>query len=437
MSAGPRRNDPCPCGSGRKYKQCHLLEDEARRGGSAKADRLGTLCAELTNAIFEFAYTRFGEQWDEPAFELFFEPEDVLQLLVPYAAHHVPISGRTAAEWYRDAHEAELSNDERACLDAERDAWLSLWQVVEARPGNGLVLRDRLSGQVRDVVEHTASRTLKEGQSVLARLVELMGFTSINGLYPFALGEREAAEVERRTRGHLRRKRDVPVERLREPKTMRYLIRRVDEEIARLHAGPILCNNDGDPILFTTDHFDVDPGAHAEVARRLAALSGVTGPEPGGDEGAEAFVFLGRSDIVLGEARLSARRLQVDTNSVERADRLRRQIERACKALLRHRARGHSDPLSAAARGAGEDAAAEAQSPEARALAKTLKQQYYADWLDQPIPALGGETPRVAAGTQAGRARVEALLAEFEEAERLLDPEDRIEFGALRRELGL
>ena len=25
------RNDPCPCGSGRKYKKCHLAEDEAAR----------------------------------------------------------------------------------------------------------------------------------------------------------------------------------------------------------------------------------------------------------------------------------------------------------------------------------------------------------------------------------------------------------------------
>jgi hypothetical protein len=25
----PGRNDPCPCGSGKKYKQCHLDKDEA------------------------------------------------------------------------------------------------------------------------------------------------------------------------------------------------------------------------------------------------------------------------------------------------------------------------------------------------------------------------------------------------------------------------
>ncbi len=30
MSATTGRNDPCHCGSGKKYKQCHLAADEAK-----------------------------------------------------------------------------------------------------------------------------------------------------------------------------------------------------------------------------------------------------------------------------------------------------------------------------------------------------------------------------------------------------------------------
>ena len=29
------RNDPCPCGSGRKYKRCHVAEDEAKARSAA------------------------------------------------------------------------------------------------------------------------------------------------------------------------------------------------------------------------------------------------------------------------------------------------------------------------------------------------------------------------------------------------------------------
>ena len=30
----PERNDPCPCGSGKKYKKCHMLIDEGVGTGS-------------------------------------------------------------------------------------------------------------------------------------------------------------------------------------------------------------------------------------------------------------------------------------------------------------------------------------------------------------------------------------------------------------------
>ena len=31
------RNDRCPCGSGKKYKKCHLAEDEGKRSAALKA----------------------------------------------------------------------------------------------------------------------------------------------------------------------------------------------------------------------------------------------------------------------------------------------------------------------------------------------------------------------------------------------------------------
>ncbi len=31
------RNDQCPCGSGKKYKKCHMAEDEVTRTASLKA----------------------------------------------------------------------------------------------------------------------------------------------------------------------------------------------------------------------------------------------------------------------------------------------------------------------------------------------------------------------------------------------------------------
>jgi hypothetical protein len=45
------RNDPCHCGSGKKYKQCHLAEDEAKeRAERAKAAAEAPVPAEGSTA---------------------------------------------------------------------------------------------------------------------------------------------------------------------------------------------------------------------------------------------------------------------------------------------------------------------------------------------------------------------------------------------------
>jgi hypothetical protein len=51
----PGRNEPCHCGSGRKYKQCHLQQDEAearaaRAAASAEAASVETAPPEGTEA---------------------------------------------------------------------------------------------------------------------------------------------------------------------------------------------------------------------------------------------------------------------------------------------------------------------------------------------------------------------------------------------------
>ncbi len=43
MSLKPGRNDPCHCGSGKKYKKCHLIEDEARESDTLRAEAAGAM----------------------------------------------------------------------------------------------------------------------------------------------------------------------------------------------------------------------------------------------------------------------------------------------------------------------------------------------------------------------------------------------------------
>lgn len=63
--------------------------------------------------------------------------------------------------------------------------------------------------------------------------------------------------------------------------------------------------------------------------------------------------------------------------------------------------------------------------------------RHYREWPDEPVPALGGRTPREAAEEGAGRERVAALIRSFEEMEETKPPGQRYDFGWPWKELGL
>jgi hypothetical protein len=61
----PGRNDPCHCGSGQKYKKCHLASDDAAR--SAELSALAAAAAEAqAKADAEAAEAEEKAATDEP-----------------------------------------------------------------------------------------------------------------------------------------------------------------------------------------------------------------------------------------------------------------------------------------------------------------------------------------------------------------------------------
>jgi hypothetical protein len=63
------RNDPCHCGSGKKYKQCHLAEDEAKaRSERAKAvDEAPTATAEAAGPAHAAPKHQTRQPWKKTA----------------------------------------------------------------------------------------------------------------------------------------------------------------------------------------------------------------------------------------------------------------------------------------------------------------------------------------------------------------------------------
>lgn len=75
--------------------------------------------------------------------------------------------------------------------------------------------------------------------------------------------------------------------------------------------------------------------------------------------------------------------------------------------------------------------------PEVEEMVRQYKQQHYADWVDQALPALGGLTPRAAVRTAQGRAAVDTLLKDMENREQRWDAGAPFDFSELRRRLQL
>ena len=417
------------------------------------ARALHDLDRRLGDELFAFAGERWAAQLSACIEEI--EGTDQGGQLYPHIALHdlslirERAGNKTIAQRYLAARKDRLSPPERAWLAAQQRAWLSIWAVTEVQPGHGLTLEDRLSGEVREVIDVSASRMLSVGHVLLGRVVDHAGLSVLCGSHPRSLPPRAAAEVERRIRTRSRRRRGpMAIGKLRERRLILFLyalwedVAQASEE--RRSTLPELRNTDDEPLLLTIDQFAFEPAARDALGERLGAIDGFEEREPDGESRLFDVTRPGNrmhqswENTLLGWARLDHDRLRLESNSIARADRLRERVEAACDGLLRHRGRAHEDPRARLQDTSAVTAApAEAPPPKLIELIRAEKARHYATWPATSLPALGGKTPREAVRSAAGREQVDLLLRECEHHESL-EPEDtRFHFGALRRELGL
>lgn len=442
------RNEPCPCGSRKKYKKCCLPRDESARLQERKRSNVHELDERIVRHLREYAAERYGAKW-KAATDRFARAAGaaeplLVQLAAPWSVYEAQIAGERAVDGFLEEKGGMLSPEERAWLTAQQGAVLGVWEVTACEPGVSMTARDLLSGDSRRIHEVRGSRALVVRDALLARVADYEGASYFCGMYPRLLPPHAAARVTAQIR---RRAAKAPSPAaLRDEglglAMVRHWAKAVSEEEAAAAAPKKLVNTDGEAVVMTTDHFELEAAAHAEVRARLVRIEGVEHEEDG-EAGARFTVFKQGNamhahwdNTVLAHLTLGSDRLRLETNSVERADRLRARLESGCGALLRHRMREHADPLSSA-RSGRESTPRPEPPPKALQALGELKAQHYAAWIDTPVPALGGRTPRQAARTQRGREQVDVILRSMENGEHRAGGGPPFDFGTLRRGLGL
>jgi hypothetical protein len=405
----------------------------------------------LAEKIVRTAVGWYGDLW----WREFVDDDDLLDppdFGMPIVVYHADNDGETLGDRLASSGEP-LDGEERALLDAHRQAWLSIWEVTAVEDEVGISLVDCLTGERRFVNDLAAADTATAGVHLLARVVTSNGASILAGVHPGMLSPLLASEVVGRARKRLKRKRKVPIARLRDRRFCYALIAYwEDAALARADLFPQLHNTDGDALLVTVDHFTVVQGHHDAVR---AALDGMPDVDPlEADVGLQAltwhFTRKGVSasspmdSVLVGRAILHDGRLVLETNSIPRADDLRQRIETAMGPAIKHRAREHSDPVSAPLMEEVEPVGLEADfepsedmTPAKRAIIQDYKRQYYESWPDHAIPALGDQTPREAVKTRYGQDRVDALIRDMEFHEARLPAAERVDFSVLRKTLGL
>ena len=430
------RNDPCPCGSGKKYKKCHLAADTASPRTAPDADSVHEMDFHLVRAIGRFASARFGDEWIGELDE----EEASLQLFVPWVAWTAVADGKRVAQWYLEENEARLSVEQREWFAAQERAWLGIWEATAVTPGT-IEVRDLLTGERRAVQEVLGSRTAVTRDTVLARVIDFRGRSIFGGMHGRPLPPTEAAEVVRVVHAKLRaRGGDVPVDRLRDPRIGRFLIDRWADAVAerdeRASRPPVLQNTDGDPLLFVKESFSFDAARRAEIETRIAAMDEVDDVQRSKRETAVTFVRT-RDKTVTGRVMVGRDWLRIETNSERRADALRRRVRSACGTMLRDGERTTEDASSMLATAREATKPAPRMTPREEVLLGQVKEAHYHDWIDQPIPALGGKTPRAAARSAKSRQSLDLLLRDIENHENRLPERARFDVGRLRKELGM
>ncbi|MFI5179516.1 MAG: SEC-C metal-binding domain-containing protein [Vicinamibacterales bacterium] len=475
------RNDPCLCGSGKKYKRCCAAQAEAldltwhrlRRAEGNVVEQVLAYTGEhygpdiVRRAWEEFAFGAERPDPDDLLFANAFVPWFVFSWIpdavAPAALAAVPLRPPLALE-YAALHGEALDDFTHrfACEMCRRPS--SFYVVDAAEPGRSLTLRDVMTQRAYRVLERSASTSLRRGLVLYTRVLELDGVAIMCGCAPLAIPAQQHVpllDLRRALTGNSKPMSETQLQVYGEELREHYFS--LQDELANPRL-PELRNTDRDPLRLQTLHFELRCTPR-EAFDRLQPLAAGHTPEEclaearfdgTGALRAVRFDWLKSGNAIhtqwentiLGGLRVNGTHLTAHVNSDRRAERIRAEIEQRLggdavyartvfesieKALAQRRSRPET-ARERRARNANERLNA---LPEVQAKLREMASAHWAQWLDEKIPALGNRTPRQSARTRAGRERLEALLQSFEAAPSDTPDPFRPDVATLRQELRL
>ena len=380
--AGMRRNEPCWCGSGRKYKVCHLrittlpaLPERFKWVLQKPIAYLNRRGGRLQELVGDVAWQLAGEQPDkvEAALE---NP-----LVVDLALHELG-----GFRQFLDERGPILPEDELLLYALWELVPRTLFEIVEVRREEGLTLRDLRTGDVIVVQERALTRTASAGQVMCMRVLPDGGD-----------GHQICGGIFAIRPGHEQRLLDV----LDSPDP-EYVVAGLISYVVMQSRPPELQTTEGEPLLQCVRVYETaNPLQIKEILDREY--------EPGQSGRWYQNHGSGLKKIVRTTLDLEGSTLTVTAMSEVRIGRVAAELARHLPdARLVSEERNELDTLAAP------EEMPEEPTPELKAALAAWLEQREALWCEEPVPALGGLTPREAVADPTRREEVVRLINSFD-----------------------
>jgi hypothetical protein len=422
------RNAACPCGSGRKYKHCCLLEEEQLAKQARDDSRVG-------RSISDWSVEQFGDELAE-AFEEF-HPESHrigerdFALLLTWFNSDRELSGG-GAPVARYLARPDLDPDEREVAERIAAARLGLYRVRAVVPGHSLELENLLTGALIAVSSQTVSCEVVRWDVVLCRVMPAEPAATLWGPVLVYAPDEEAeilAELARLA---------AVYGLSRDPAGLSEVFRLASRELLRFvppsrSVEPSLFTAEGDPVVVARATWSlVDPDDAFMVLDAPPELLWVGESEDGTGE---CFQLTGdRAELLARRPPLPPNALFFESSYAGFPDRIgtgtfvlagcelrfdaisEERLECALE-LVASRLEGNAQLLDR------EIAPLELDRTERKHALGPAEEdmqtagyldQYLHRWLDEPLERLEGATPRAAAGIPKLRGDLELLLRAIE-----------------------
>jgi SEC-C motif/Protein of unknown function (DUF2384) len=478
------RNAPCPCGSGKKFKKCCLGKEMAsQRPPGTYHDYCLEMVDSLRSKILKFMKQARYDKFIDQAFKEYWQTLEpglappkfgsvaYLEFLEWYI-HDYPIPGlgQPVIHLYFQSTPG-LPPKELQVLRDWQDAHISVFQVKEVEPGEGVVAEDIFSGEEFFLSDVSLSTQIKKWELITFRKIKVLEEWQLS-----AAGGREhpksKEDIRRFVMDHFKFfKQQKPATDL--PTFLRaqgYLLaQRVLTMSAKPPEMPKLFTSSGEPYEFWEARYDLsdfhqamdsldreedfqqadieedDRGSPIKIfydwLERGKSSGEIKEIKPRKGLTFKSFFTGGpgmESYRILGSIKLEPGRLVMTAQGKERLAVGKQRLEKVLPNLIKHRVdsvQSLESMLAEQAKAKPKKSDEEIPEEIKQALLKDMYDNHYREWLDSPIPALRGKSPKKAIRSKEGRRRVEDLLREMEYLHDESDAEYDISW--VRRELKL